>query len=183
MSISFDQLYDDDKEIALGLFLVWANDFLLGFDLPGEANIDLNAASAFVSNLRKSDFPANGGYVKASPFKKAANAYVYMHAIDPFKQPIPSDIVGAPLSTIKTSTASFVGFAMVKSCLHGVSILRSDGQSVTLAQPLSVSKHFMLDLVEASSRITPETHYKGYSLLFEALAYEVNPGVCYPKVF
>jgi len=73
--------------------------------------------------------------------------------------------------------------ALVKSCLRGVQITRKDNSVVTLVNPISISHHFMCDLVEASNCMTPATHFKVYSLLFEALAYEANPGISYPKVF
>jgi len=40
----------------------------------------------------------------------------------------------------------------------------------------------MRDFVEASASITP-AYYQQFTLLFEALAYEANDGVCYDKVF
>jgi hypothetical protein len=181
--ISFDQLYGDDKNLALGVFLIWANDFLDGFDAPGRVNISISDASEYVSNLRKSDFPACGGFEKASPFKKAASAYVWLHALDPFKQPLPEEMIGHELYKFSSSTASLIGFALVKSCLHGVTITRADQSIITLANPIQVSRHFMVDLVEASNQMTPQTHFKVYSLLFEALAYEANADICYPKVF
>jgi hypothetical protein len=72
---------------------------------------------------------------------------------------------------------------LVQNCLHGATLTRSDHQSFALDKPIALSNHFMTDLIEASAGITPGTDFKRFSLLFEALTYEANPGVCYPKVF
>ena len=182
--ISFEQLYGTDKQAALGLFLLWSNDFLTGFALDGSSTISTEDAFSFVSNLRADGyFPAAGGYEKASPFKKAANLYVWLHALKPFKDVPSKDIFGEDLSKFPHIINSLIGYSIVKACLHGAEIHKCDDTVVKLDKPLQLSRHFFCDLVEASAAITPESHFKPFSLLFEALAYEANPQACYPKVF
>jgi hypothetical protein len=179
IQISFERLYDDDKTVALSLFLVWVNDFLQGLDVDHVA-IDLEVAHSFVSNLRKSDFPANGGFDSASPFKKAANIYVWLHVLNPFKSPLPEETVGKNLSKYSHNTCSLIGYNLIKCCLHQA-ILRKNGQNVVLTDEIKISKHFFTDLVEASDGITPVNHFKIFSLLFESLTYQEN-SVSYEKV-
>jgi hypothetical protein len=177
--ISFERLYDEDKLPALNLFLVWTNDWLEGANID-YVTIDFDRAWRFVANLQKSDFPAYGGYEKASPFKKAAWMYVLLHTESPFVGALSKEVVG-DLAKLSHSTTSLIGLSMVRECLHGANLAKN-GSSVNIENPINVSNHFLLDLVEASGRITLNEHFRTFSLLFEALAYEANPGLSYPKV-
>ncbi len=117
-------------------------------------------------------------------FKKAANTYVWLHAINPFRNTqLSNSVLPEDFETHANAITTLIGYALVKACLHGVEIQRSDGVTIKLVNPISLSRHFMCDLVEASGPITPAGHFKTFSLLFESLAYEANPGVCYEKVF
>ena len=178
--ISFEKLYGDDKIAAVSLLMIWVNDWLAGADVK-ELNVDWDQAYRFVSNLRKSDVPAQGGFEKASPFKKASWLYVMLHTLNPFEGTLPNEVIGESLAKFSNSTVSLIGLSMVRECLYGAQI-EKDGKQVDIENPINVSKHFLLDLVEASGRITPIDHFQTFSLLFEALAYEANPGLSYPKV-
>lgn len=184
-AISFEQLYEEDKAVSYGLFLLWANDVLDGLGVPSPAEINFESLKTFLNslnNVRNQGFPANGGYDAASPFKKAAYIYVCLNQTNPFVGYLPVDYIHEG-SAPPTSISSLLGFALVKSCLTGVTITKSSGKEIVLSHPISVSHHFMIDLLEASNGITLQTHFRTFSLLFEALVYEANPGVCYQKVF
>lgn len=177
--ISFELLYSEDKGTALSVFLVWVQDFLEGMGVPC-VDVDPDKANSFICNLRRDDFPANGGFEKASPFKKAANIYVWLLAINPFYG-LPGEHIGADLAEMKHSTAAVIGFTLVQECLHGAEYKKGD-ETVVLENPVRVSKHFFKDFVEASRGITPADHFKVFSILFESLAYEANPGSSFKRV-
>lgn len=179
--ISFELLYSDDDFRALGTFLVWTNDFLEGMGVT-KCRINQEKALEFVTNLRKEDFPASGGFEKASPFKKAANIYVWLHTLNPFIESLPTSIVGDLLAGHRHSTASLVGFALVQRCLLGAE-LKKNGEVVKIAKPINISLHFFRDLVEASDCLIPHTHFKLCSVLFESMVFEANPDLSYDKVF
>lgn len=110
--------------------------------------------------------------------------YVWLHALKPFKDQTHSkDVFGEEFAKFPHLINSLIGYSIVKACLHGADIHKCDGKVVKLENPLQLSRHFFYDLVEASGAITPESHFKSFSLLFEALAYEANPSVCYAKKF
>jgi hypothetical protein len=181
--ISFDQLYDEDKNMAQAVFLSFCNKVTTGLNLPS-LDISPEVAHSFVSNLRKDEFPACNGFTAASPFKKAANLYVWLHAVNPFNAGLPEEVFGKAISKFGPSgTASVFGYIMVKSALSGVELNKSNGVVSKLTCDISVSSHYLVDMVEASQSITPETHFKTFSILFEALVYEANAGVSYPKAF
>jgi len=184
--ISFEQLYGDDKNHALSLVLFWANDFLYGFGIPENAGVDVLKAQQMIEDLPlKAKFPAYGGFEQASPFKKAAYFYVLLHTTNPFVTSLSKEHVGDEIGKFKHNVASLVGFSIVKNCLHRATLKKKggDGKASALVNPIAVSKHFMIDLIEASDGIRPETNFRSFALLFEALAYEANPGVCYAKKF
>lgn len=178
VNVSFELLYGDDKITALSVFLQWA-DKLTGSLGVGKISIDDDQALKFVSNLRREEYPAVGGFDESSPFKKAAGIYVWLQAVNPF---LPAGKIG-DLPVMDHSMAAIVGFGIVRQCLNGATFVNRDKQTVTLKNPINVSDHFYKDFIEASRGITPESHFKTYSLLFEALAYEANENASYPKMW
>lgn len=180
--VSFDQLFGEDNEQALSLFFLWAND-LLGSMGVERTMIKYDAAYSYVKLLRKDGFPSANGYDSASPFKKAAHLYVYLHSENPFSGALTRENVGVELAQFPHNTASIVGFSIVKACLQNTEITKSDGSTGKLEKEIAVSRHFFHDFVEASAGITPMSHFKVFSIIFEALAYEANPGLCYKKEF
>jgi len=177
--LSFEKLFDEDKLAAFQFFLLWANDWLEGLESP-TVTIDEDLGMRFVNNLQKSDFPANGGFSKASPFKKAALIYVYLHNLNPFVGTLPKELVGQEVARESHSTASLIGLSMVRECLCGAELFK-EGDTVIIERPLDLSKHLLIDLIEASGGITPRDHFKIFSLLFEILVYEANIGLSYKK--
>lgn len=169
MNISLELLYSQNKTLALDLFLVFANDFASGINEKESVHIDDSNAQSFINNLQRDvDFPANGGFNEASPFKKAAMFFVYLQVTKPFAD--------------QKFTAA-LGYAMVKECLHKATYIDKETENIVrLENPIKLSAHFYKDLIEAARNITPAEHFKTYSLLFEALAYEANPTASYEKV-
>ena len=191
-SISFEALYDSDGDRAYEVLMLWLDGVLAG--MGATVVIDRAKARLFLAELaevKKTGFPANGGYDAASPFKKASVLYVYLHqeSCNPFVITLPFLASGEPAYSAGPSPlgnssgiASVVGFALVQACLDGAEIMKS-GKYVKLEKRIDVSSHFMTDLVEASQDITPTTHFKVFSLLFESLAYQTNEKITYDRKF
>jgi len=177
--LSFELLYGEDNYRALSLFLIFANDVIDGLDPSDDSvKIDDSEALSYVSALAgDSQFPANGGFEKASPFKKAAGVFVWLVAVNPFR----SSVTFEDLAIRPHDIAATIGFGLVKACLHGAQFTRRDGKEITLENPIQISDHFFNDLIEASKGITPQQHFKTYSLLFESLAYQTNPDAQYDQ--
>ncbi|GAA5130764.1 hypothetical protein JIN84_05125 [Luteolibacter yonseiensis] len=181
--ICFDDLYSEDPYESARIFAPWADQCLKGF---GCENYFINPDRIweFITSLRKSDFPANGGFEKASPFKKAANVFVWLQAIAPFKEPLKSEQVGEDLARLSNNANVLVGYTLVQEALTGAKLFKKNGEQetvVTLEKPMRISRHMLVDLAEAAQRILPDTHFKTYSVLFEALCYNEN-GCGYPRV-
>ncbi len=176
--ISFELLFDKDKYRALAVFLFYANSVIEGLN-PDEfsVNIDDRQALRFVNCLEDgNEFPANGGFESASPFKKAASIFVYLIAENPFQSKVSFENLQLPPHEV----AAIVGFGIVKDCLSGAEFVDKNGRRVVLENPIRISHHFFKDLLEASRGITAMTHFKTYSILFESLAYQANPNAQYP---
>lgn len=179
--ISFEQLFGDDKLQALSLFLLWVDRWLEGYESEAVSFVDKDAAFRFVSNLQKIDFPANGGFDAASPFKKAACLYVWLHNLNPFIGRFPHKDLDPDIAKFSNVTASLAGIAIVRDCLHGAELKKGEEVKI-IDNPIHLSRHFLIDLVEASGTLIPQHHFQTFSLLFEALTYEANPGLSYEKI-
>ncbi len=182
--ISFEGLYISDKDRAVALFLTWIEEFLKGYD--ASVIMDDRTVLLFLASLRKErdNFPAVNGYDNASPFKKAANIYVWLHVYKSMfiSDPAP-DIFGPEMARHENALATLLGFSIVQNCLHGATLYKDGVDEDTLTNPISVSKHFFFDLVECSRDLKPANHFKVFSLLFEALAYQANPDAPYDPAF
>ncbi len=182
--ISFESFYDEDPKRGFVVFLWWLNDFLESFG--HKVAIDETKAKALfkeLSSRRGEGFPANGGYVDASPFKKAAFLYVCLHmeAFNPFVLTLPREGDETQFES-PSHISTIIGFALVQACLDGAEIMKN-GNPEVLGQRIDVSDHYLTDLIQASQGITLEGHFKTYSLLFESLAYQNNTGISYEKRF
>ncbi len=178
-SYSFESIYSEDKDNAYSIFLLHAQDFLEGFG-ANSISVDLNKLATFIKSLEKKSFPANGGYSKSSPFKKAAFFYVRLHECNPFSETINcngKEVNG--VSEFDHSMASLIGFSFVQRCLLGATVLKNDGNNEIIKEPIAVSDHYLKDLIEASRGITMEKHFRTYSLLFESLCYIKNSNISY----
>jgi len=130
--------------------------------------------------LSRPDFPHKDGIAKASPFKKAANFFVWFVASKPILDEFPETIITKELKAIPNHQNVILAYHMAVDCLHGAE-LHKDGRVMVLSHKIKVSHHFFHDFVEAYSCATPSSDFKAASLLFEQLAYKVNPDAPYPE--
>jgi len=184
-NISFESLYYTGRHYeSQGLVALWANEIFE--ELCVSVLIDRSKFDSFSTFLRRDQFPAQGGYEHASPFKKAGNLFVALHAENPFTSYAPDEgcVLHRNFSAFSHCLATFVGFTLARKCLHGATLQKEGHTSpVRLENPIRISKHFFVDLIEAATGITPMTHYRTYSLLFESLAYKANPTCPYDEIF
>ena len=127
------------------------------------------------------DFPHKDGLEKASPFKKAANFYVWFVAQRPIIDELPSAIIGSDLASLSNHQNAIFAYHLAVDCLHGATLYRNGDDPVVLKNRIKVSYHFFRDFVEAFGTAVPQHDFKKVSLLFEQLAYKVNEA-SYPEV-
>ena len=142
--------------------------------------IDLDALTQVASALQQPDFPHIDGVDKASPFKKAANFFVWFVCCRPIISELPASIIGTDLNGIGNHQNVIFGYDFAVSCLEGAT-LHKKNEIVTLDNRIKISYHFYRDLIEAFAAPTPSSHFKIASLLFEQLAYKANPGAAYTE--
>lgn len=128
------------------------------------------------------DFPCSDGLENASVFKKAANFAAYFIGERPITDPFPKEIIGDTLFGITNHQNAMLAFAISANSLHKATIVRSDGAPAILHHPISVSQHSYIDIIEAISSISPATHFKLLTVLFEQLAYKANPDAQYSAI-
>ena len=65
--------------------------------------------------------------------------------------------------------------------LHGATLGDGASQKV-LTNPIELSQHSLVDIIDALSHATPQNHFKLVSVLLEQIAYKTNPTCQYPNV-
>ena len=134
-----------------------------------DKHFDLNLGAAVsVAHGMRQDFPHVGGLAAASPFKKAANFVVNWVAVSP----IGSDDLDFANERFALMVAAI---SLHGAELHGT----GDHPPRTLANPIELSQHSMLDIMDALSETTPQTGFKLVSVLLEQIAYKTNPSCQY----
>jgi len=180
--MSFNILYNgEDVNSNLVSIAVYVDSFFKRLGIK-ELQIDPQRLTSVAAALARPDFPHVDGLEKASPFKKAANFFVWFVAERPIIDPIPQSIIGDKLNSIANHQNVILAYQMSVDCLHKAKIYRRNEDPIVLENKIKVSNHFFCDFVEAFSTAMPNYHFKIVSLLFEQLAYKDNRKASYPEV-
>ena len=147
----------------------------LGIDI---IDVNYDIIRGILAHMREK-FPHVDGLERASPFKKAAYFFCHFAADAPIKKPLNASNVGDLLSKIPNSQNTILGFHTVCDALCG-SWVERDGGRVTFSNPIAVSDHSYIDLIEAFSSIVPQSHFHIVACLLEQLVYRANPSGSYP---
>ncbi len=131
------------------------------------ADLNTNRAMGVMFGMRQ-DFPHRDGIDKASPFKKAANFVCNWIAAKPIT------LSPSPFEHVNEVFALMVAI----ESLHGATL----GGDRTLSNRIELSRHSLLDIIEALANVTPVTHFKLVSVLLEQMAYKTNSDCQYPNV-
>ena len=179
--MSFRILYQEGRSLQaeVASMAVYVNAFARNLGIA-ELNVNPNAFNQVAAALVRPDFPHKEGLEKASPFKKAANFFVWFVAARPIIDELSTDIITPELKSIPNHQNVIFAYYMAVDCLHGAD-LHKNGHVIKLENKIRVSKHFFTDFVETYSASVPMVHYKPASLLFEQLAYKANPKAPYPE--
>jgi hypothetical protein len=143
--------------------------------------IDISKIRSILNGVRQ-DFPHKDGLQNASIFKKVANFVVYFISERPIQSDVPSIDLPEEISSIPNHVNTLVALFIAIAALHEATIHGMDGEEKQLKNKIELSKHSFIDLVEALSSATPNTHFKLVSVLFEQLAYKSNPECQYQPV-
>ena len=145
----------------------------LAAKVPG-SNTYVNSLSiqGLVYNLYL-HFPHDPGMDQASPFKKAAAFLCYWLAA----KPLVMDPDPYPPVNVK------FGLLLALHSLENA-ILKINGDDHTVNEPLQISRHSLLDIVDALVHCeNPLDSFKFVSVLMEQIVYKTNPHCQYPDVF
>jgi hypothetical protein len=179
--MSFKILYHGgDLSANLASIAVYIDSFAKSLGVT-ELNVDPAAFHSVAAALTRPDFPHKDGVEKASPFKKAANFFVWFVAARPILDELPDSLITPELKSIQNHQNVIFAYHMAVDCLHNAE-LHKNGEVVILKNKIRVSVHFFHDFVETYSAATPQNDFKPVSLLFEQMAYKANPDAPYPEV-
>lgn len=146
----------------------------------GVENVVIND-DLLVSILRgmQIDFPHIDGLEKASVFKQLANFVTFFISERPILTPFQATAVGSEIAKIPNHQNTMVAFQIALANLHKSCIQNGDGETLTIENPVLLSKHSYIDILDALHDATPSTHFKMVTVLLEQLAYKNNPEAQY----
>lgn len=165
-------LYNDGSFYDEANVLAFINDFTRALGVE-DVNIDAQKINSVVTGMRV-DFPHCDGEEGASPFKKAANFLCHFIGERPILDKFPKESVGEEMVKINNHQNALVGFMFVVKSLHNAVLFRG-GQEVVIREPIKVSRHSLLDVVDALAGVTHVTGFKIVSVLLEQMVYKTNP--------
>lgn len=165
-------IYNNDNLQDVVHVLSYINDLSIELGLP-EILMDVGAVTRIVEGC-KHEFPHKDGIDNASAFKLVANFVCYFVAERPIKSPFPASVIGDRLSKVENHQNAIVAFSLARATLHRSTIYRND-KTLEVVNPISVSQHSYGDIIEALAGVTPNTHFKLVTVLFEQLVYKTNP--------
>lgn len=133
-------------------------------------DLDTGKVMGVVHGMRQ-DFAYKDGLDNASPFKKAANFVCNWIAAKPLT------LAPAPLEHLNETFALMVAI----TSLYGATLGEPGSSAKFLSNPIQLSRHSLVDIIEAFTNITPVAHFKLVSVLLEQMAYKTNPDCQYPN--
>lgn len=69
----------------------------------------------------------------------------------------------------------YIAFLVIRAGLHGAGYMNCYKEPVTLNNPIHVSAHTLIDMIEAYSDATTVDKFQLTSLLIEQICFKVNP--------
>lgn len=176
-------LFNNDLEEDVVNILAFIEGFASDFDIDSKSIlIDSQKVEAIVQGVRR-DFPHNDGLDNASAFKKIANFMSYFIAERPICESFKNSTLPSDVLKINNYENSIIALLIGLSALHGAEI-HQNGKITHLTNPIELSKHSFVDLIDTLANITPLNHFKLLTVLLEQLAYKTNPTCQYEvKVF
>lgn len=169
MKFFFNEKPEDDVVAILsfinGLAEIYCKDSTI--------SIDVTKIQAISYGIRM-DFPHSDGLEKASIFKQVSNFMTYFIAEKPILASFSSENFPPEVLKIRNHENAIVALLLGFAALHNASILKN-GENVTLSEPIKLSKHSFIDMIDALANISPNTHFKVLTVLLEQIAYKTNP--------
>lgn len=138
-----------------------------------DVDVDVTQINSIIASA-KEDGHYPGGAAKASAFRKVASFIAYFVALKPIINAFPAEKIGDELSRINNHQNAILALAIALDSLHGAKIYREDGEFI-LKNPIKISKHSYVDIVDAVSSVIPSIGMKLTAVLLEQMSYRFNP--------
>jgi len=143
----------------------------------GPIELDTRIIESVIKSCRI-DFPHKDGLDKASAFKKVSNFICFFISERPILSPFENGLL-EDISSINNHQNAIIGFELARAALHNSTILMSSNDIVLIKNPIKLSKHSYIDIIDALSNVTPVHHFKVVSVLLEQLVYKTNENCQY----
>lgn len=157
--------------------LQYINEFTKSIGITS-VDVDISKIKEIIAIAKEDGHYPEGGANNASAFRKMASVTSYFIAIKPIINAFPLATVGESLCRIRNHQNAIVALSIATDSLHNATIYRKDGE-FQLTNPIKISKHSYVDIIDALSWVTPSNGMKLVSVLFEQMAYRHNSGCEY----
>jgi len=171
-------LFNDEPSEDVVTILAFIEGLASEFCPVNGISIDVQKIESIVQGIRR-DFPHNDGLIESSAFKKVANFISYFVAERPILESFKESNLDSDILKINNYENSIVALLIGLSALHNA-VIYQNGKTVSLDNPIELSKHSFIDLIDALANISPQAHFKLLTVLLEQLSYKTNPHCQYP---
>lgn len=137
--------------------------------------VDIRKIGELIALAKEDNHYAVGGADEASVFRKLATFMSYFIAERPIATTFPIDKIGERLHRINNHQNIIIALGIAIKSLKGAKVYRKDGQVVVLNNPIKVSAHSFVDIVDALTGVTPQHGMKMIAVLLEQMVYRQNP--------
>lgn len=167
-----------DPKADLENTLVFINEFTKKIGAKNSVIVDPGIISTLIKLAVEDKHYLNGGASEASVFRKLASFVAFFVALTPIRNGFPTSSIGGALADIHNHQNAILSFEIARESLHGATIYRKDGECV-LKNPIKVSEHSYIDIIEAFAGVTPSCGLRLVATLLEQMAYRYNPECAY----
>lgn len=154
--------------------LKYINDYSKEIGLKA-VEIEHRKLAELIAGAKEDGHYAVGGASCASVFRKLASFITYFVAVKPIVRPFPKGLIGDDLSRINNHQNAIMALQIARCSLLGAKIYHRDDQVVIVANPVKLSKHSYVDIVEALALTTPNDGMNLVAVLLEQMTYRQNP--------
>lgn len=178
MKAGMSALFNDKQELDVGVVLAFVEG--LAGKIYGDgmsASIDTRKIASIIRSMTI-EFPHKDGIDKASVFKKLANFICFFVAGQPVSTPFPSGCGYDDIVHIPNHENAVFAFLLAAAALLGARIQCEAGEK-TITEPIKLSRHSLVDIIEALAAANPQNHFQIVTVLLEQLVYKTNENCQY----
>lgn len=146
-----------------------------------EVEVDVRRIQEIVAVMVQDGHYPPDGVKKASAFRKLAVFISFFVALKPIINAFALEKIGDDLHKISNHQNAILALAIAIDSLQDAKIERDDGECL-LTNPIKISRHSFVDIVDALTGVTPNSGVNLVAVLLEQMSYRQNPNCEFPLI-